>query len=352
MRHHLWLLSAFSMAATLALGITDAEAKKSFKASASHIAVAKKPTTEAYAFNTSHCVFMPSAVSRSWDWKNAHLTAQFIKTQNGAYRADIMQGATNQDERLPLASIAKLMTALVALDLMDQKNMNRQQMIAVTPDSLCLNDNHFAVVGLPAGIKEISLGDALTHTLKLSSNTMATNVAIATAGSVPAFVKLMNEKAREWGMRNTHFISPNGLPEGDRKSEYTTANDMLIMARHILPQFERFKTYSHAPLKPWILPQKADPASGKYQLSALGAVFKTGTIMNCSSLLTIAEVGDNKIVDIQLCGKSQTRFQNALAAVKNGMERLAGIVSTEAVAAPVSLTPDRISLRQDLPSVP
>ncbi len=347
MRHPLWLLSAFTVAATLALGTPDAEARKAPKS--------PKPmgVSEAYKINTKDCQFPLIEPAKKWDWKTARLTAQFIKTDDG-HRTEILPDHKNITEKLPMASIAKLMTALVVFDAIDHQKLDPKQMINVSRASMCLNDNYFAVVGLPAGIKEISVSNAITHTLKKSSNTMAINLAIATAGSESAFVALMNAKAKEWGMNNTHFVNPHGLPEGDRKSEYTTAKDMLIMAEHVLAQFSRFKDYSHAPLKPWMLPEKASDHPAKQQLSSLGAVFKTGTIKQCASLLTMVEIGDTRIVDIELCGGTQSRFQNALTVVKGGLKRFGEMVFTPAMAAdkPPTIQPINVSSRPVQPSDP
>lgn len=356
MRHNLWLLSAFTVAATLTAGSTDAEAKKLPKSSVSTF---KPVVSNAYSINTGHCHFPGLVPKKEGGWKASRLTAQFIKSDSGAYRLEVLPGATNIDEKLPMASITKLMTALVAFEQMDQKRMNPHQMIPVTRESLCLNDNRFAVVGLPAGIKEIPLADALTQMLKLSSNTMSVNVASATAGSVDHFVELMNAKARAWGMDNTRFVNPHGLPEGDRRSQYTTARDMLIMAQHILPQFERFRTYSQAPLGTWILPEKPGVHPEKKILAGMDTVFKTGTISECASLLTMAKSDDNKIVDIQLCGKN--RFQNALASVKDAFKRFAEMMVPPATAASspafdngsfAGVMPAVVSSRQVHPSAP
>ena len=325
MRHKLWLLSAFTVAATLSLGATDvaAAAQKSAKPPAAKAAKSKQKSAEydaigAYAVNTAGCPAPHVPTQKVEDWKNAKLTAQFIKQDDGSYKAHILPGATNEDAHVPIASIAKFMTALVIFDLVDQKKIDLSRPIRVTKESLCLGDNRFAVIGLPAHITEIIGDHAMTQMLRISSNTMAVNLAIAGAGSVDDFVKLMNDKAKSWGMHNTRFLNPHGLPYGDRKGEYTTARDMLIMAEHILVQMERFRKYGTDPMQTWTLGEDPPRDSAlKKRLSELGAVFKTATVAKCRSLLTVAEQGDYKMANIQLCNKDRSAFPNAIASVKD-----------------------------------
>lgn len=339
MRHNLWLLSAFTVAATLTLNATDADAasKKSSKHHSAHLvpksAKSKRASYDpigAYAVNTQGCSGSGSSLAKAQVWKNANLAAQFIKQPDGSYQANLLPGSNNIDERLPIASIAKLMTALVIFDQVDQHHYDLDADMPVTKESLCLPDNRFAVIGLPSGITKINRGHALTQMIKISSNTMALSLAVDTAGSVEKFVDLMNAKAKAFGMNDTHFMNPNGLPEGDRKGEYTTARDMMLMAKNILPQMERFKQYSTAPLKTWTIPEKVN--AGKSKLADMGAIFKTGTISHCSSLLTVAEQGENRVADIQLCGKSSTRFEKAIASVKSAFNRLGDMVVPSAMA--------------------
>ena len=340
MRNNLLLLSAFT-AATLSLGIADsAEAapKKSTKhptakvTKAKHAKVSGYDAIGAYAVNTAGCPAPALPTAKAEDWKNAKLTAQFIKQEDGSYQANILPGAANEDEHVPIASIAKFMTALVIFDLVDQKKMNLGQVIPVTKESLCLGDNRFAVIGLPAGIHNIVGDHAMTQMVKISSNTMAVNLAIAAAGSVKEFVKLMNGKAAEYGMTNTKFVTPHGLPEGDRKGEYTTARDMMIMAEHILPYMEQFRKYGNAPLETWTLPDQQKAHIEKAKLTGFGAIFKTGTVAKCSSLLTVVEQGEYKMVDVQLCNKNNSRFSNALATVSAVFKRVGEMVVSPAMA--------------------
>jgi D-alanyl-D-alanine carboxypeptidase len=356
MRHKLWLFSAFTVAATLTLSTAHAEAvpQKSSKAPVTLTKPAKdkkvspQPQTvsidAAYRINTKDCpsaTFTPADDKyTSWGWKGAKLTAVFTQQDDGSYKVTELPGAKNPDEKLPIASIAKMMTALVIFDQVDQKKFTLDRKIPVTQESLCLKktDNYFAVKGLPAGITEIEAEHAMGQMIRKSSNTMAVNFATAVSGNVTDFVALMNAKAKEWGMSDTHFERPDGLPVKDRKLEHTTARDLVIMAKHVLPYMERLKKYETEPLKTWTITEGTDKR--KEQLNKLGAVFKTGTIWECASLLTIAEQGDyvakqgrHVVVNVQLCDTIPTRFPNAFAALNTGLQYIGNMGIPSAMAA-------------------
>lgn len=348
MRNHLWLLSAFSVAASLSLGVTAAEAKKASKS----YPVASGLT--AYDINTKGCNFPPPNPDQKWEWPNARLAVQFIQQADGSYKIKELLGAKNPDEKLPIASVTKMMTALVIFDLVDQGKINLDKMIPVTKESLCLmqDDNRFAVKGLPAGITQINGHHAMGQLIKKSSNTMAVNLAIAGAGSVEKFVALMNAKAKVFEMNNTHFINPHGLPEGDRKSEYSTARDLAKMALHIRLQMERFKKYETAPLQTWILAEEPHP--NKQKLIDLGAVFKPGTIRSCANLLAVVEEG----ATIELCGTTATRYQIAnsvIRTIKTASNKIGKMLISPAMAEDTVPKPPNsadVSLLPTHPSMP
>lgn len=295
---------------------------------APHDAVAKDASKKTITPNTAHCPETKSDHSQKPKWKSAYLVAALH--DDTEQRMD----ENNVDEKLPIASITKLMTAYLVLQKIKDGKLEPHDRITVTRGSLCLVDSDFAVGPLPDNIQDISVEDALTHLILLSSNPMAENLAVEVAGSQEAFVAQMNAQAKEWGMNDTHFVNVHGLPVGDRKSEYTTANDLLKMAHHILPYMNDYKYYESRrlevdrvalktkPLKPW-----------KKDFLNLGYMFKTATISNCLSLMTFAEKDNGIVVSIRLCGKDGNQA-GLFAAVKDGLNnafrKLVQIKSAEA----------------------
>ena len=130
------------------------------------------------------------------------------------------------DEELPMASITKVMTAMVALD----SGIDLDK----TFDFVKTDFQEDAQL---AGYDENdspSLGELLKVTLIYSGNDAALNVAYAVAGSKEAFASLMNEKAAEIGMTHTHFMNPHGLEEDNH---YSCARDLCIMGRYAMEHY-------------------------------------------------------------------------------------------------------------------
>ncbi len=126
--------------------------------------------------------------------------------------------AQNEDEVRSIASITKLMTALVAIE----ENPDLQAVVQITAESCGIEGSSLY---LREG-EEITLEALLYGLLLRSGNDGAHAIAIYTAGSIEAFADLMNDKALELGMTNSHFTNPNGLEE---EGHYSTARDMAIL---------------------------------------------------------------------------------------------------------------------------
>lgn len=141
----------------------------------------------------------------------------------------VANGATGEvlyeyraDERLPMASITKLMTALVALERSDPRAVVR-----IDRDSVGIGE---ASVGLRRG-ERLTLRDLLAAALIRSANDAAYAVADHVGGTVSRFVELMNERARELGLEDTRYARPDGL---DAPGHYSSARDILRLARQAM----------------------------------------------------------------------------------------------------------------------
>jgi D-alanyl-D-alanine carboxypeptidase (penicillin-binding protein 5/6) len=137
------------------------------------------------------------------------------------------------DEPMPIASLTKLMTALLVLER-DAGRLDR--VVRVSGDAAFGRHDYGAssTLGLGAG-ERISIRDLLGGLLLGSANDAAEALAIEESGGVAAFVEDMNERARELGMRRTTFASPHGLDDRGR----STATDLSILLRAALehPEF-------------------------------------------------------------------------------------------------------------------
>ena len=135
--------------------------------------------------------------------------------------------AQEAHRQLPMASTTKIMTALLTLE---QEGLDEE----FTVDSGAIQ-----VEGSSMGLQE---GDRVTlralagGMLSASGNDAAGAAAVRIAGSAEAFADLMNRRARELGMGNTHFVTPSGL---DAEGHHSTAYDMALLGRAALqnPEF-------------------------------------------------------------------------------------------------------------------
>lgn len=130
--------------------------------------------------------------------------------------------AKNPSAKLPPASTVKLVTAMVALDRLDPSTQVKVSRAAAAVRSIkprLMTDDEMTV-------------SALLHlALMKSINSAAVALAETAAGSEDAFVELMNQKAKEIGANNTHFVTASGLPKG---RQYTTARDLTIILKRAL----------------------------------------------------------------------------------------------------------------------
>jgi serine-type D-Ala-D-Ala carboxypeptidase (penicillin-binding protein 5/6) len=140
----------------------------------------------------------------------------------------------NPEEKLPMASITKLMTAIVAID--HKKKNNRYE---VYPDAL-VGEN---VMGLSEG-EVMSLEELLYGVFMYSGNDAAETLALNTMPR-DEFIKTMNQKAKAIGMKNTNFTNPTGL-EGDG-NQHTTAYDLLVLSKYAITNYPQIVKASSAP---------------------------------------------------------------------------------------------------------
>lgn len=131
----------------------------------------------------------------------------------------------NADTPMAMASITKVMTAVVALE----SGIPLDTQWTVT-DSVSELDPVSSVVGYQPG-DHTTLNQLLHGLLVHSGNDAAVCIAELVAGSEDAFVDMMNAKAVELGLTNTHFANAHGL---DAEGHYSTASDLVALARHAM----------------------------------------------------------------------------------------------------------------------
>ena len=134
--------------------------------------------------------------------------------------------AKNENEKLSMASTTKIMTGLL---LCEYGNFERE--ITVTPEMLRVEGSS---MGLLAGDR-VTLHDLFYGLMLASGNDAANVIAFVLGGSIEGFVKQMNDKAKELGLKNTSFATPSGL---DDENHYTTALELALLTQYAMQNEE------------------------------------------------------------------------------------------------------------------
>lgn len=203
-----------------------------------------------------------------------HIFPKVTLEAKSAYVYDLRTGETlyakNADARLPLASLTKLMSALVASDIAPSYGT-----IKVTPEALA----NYGDSGLRPGEKW-SLKTLLDFSLLTSSNDGIRAVALSLAALdksnlseaeiIQSFVTAMNKKASDLGLFNTYFLNESGLDESEVKSgAYGSAHDISMLLGYILEK------------KPELLEATREPAAVFVSLDNMAHAGKnTNTLVN------------------------------------------------------------------------
>ncbi len=135
----------------------------------------------------------------------------------------------NKDEKLYPASVTKVMTLLLVAEAINNKQISLTDKISCSENAASKGGSQ---IWLEPG-EVMTVEELLRATIIGSANDAATLLGEYVSGSEPAFITLMNQRAKALGMNNTHFVNATGLD--DTTDEHlTTANDIAIMSRELL----------------------------------------------------------------------------------------------------------------------
>jgi D-alanyl-D-alanine carboxypeptidase (penicillin-binding protein 5/6) len=141
----------------------------------------------------------------------------------------------NMDAKLPPASITKIMTMLLIMEAVDSGKLKMTDKVRTSEYAASMGGSQiFLEPGEEMTVEEMLKGIAMA-----SGNDASVAMAEKIAGSEEAFVQMMNERAAELGMTNTHFANCNGLPADNH---YSSALDIATMSRELLkhPEITKF----------------------------------------------------------------------------------------------------------------
>ena len=148
----------------------------------------------------------------------------------------------NSHTPLPPASVTKVMTMLLIMEAIDSGRISLTDMVTASENAAAKGGSQ---IYLKAG-ENLSVEEMLKSVAVSSANDCACALAEHIAGSESAFVDLMNKRAEELGMKDTHFVNCTGLDDDDSAKEHlTSAYDIAIMSRQLLkyhPDITKYTT--------------------------------------------------------------------------------------------------------------
>ena len=173
--------------------------------------------------------------------------APFALDARAAFMIDADTGAVlyayNEHDKMQPASLAKIMTFYLSLDALKAGKISPTTDVTISENAwrLSMNDTvsrMFLGVG-----QKVAVNDLLYGLMVSSGNDAAVALSEYLGGSTDAFTKMMNDKASEIGLKETHFDNPDGLPE---EGEFTTAADMVALAHSLVNHHPEALTYTSA----------------------------------------------------------------------------------------------------------
>lgn len=132
-----------------------------------------------------------------------------------------------KDEKVAVASMTKMVAQIIILENIENGNLSWDEKIKVSSNAAGMGGSQ---IWLQPG-EEMSVRDLMKGITMASANDATVALAERIAGTEEAFVKLMNDKVKELGLKNTHFVNPTGL---DEENHYSSAYEMAMIAKELL----------------------------------------------------------------------------------------------------------------------
>ena len=260
-----------------------------------------------------------------------------------AFLMDVTTGTVlfeqNAHEQLAPASVTKVMTLLLIMEAIDSGTIGWNDPVTASEDAAAKGGSQ---IFLKAG-ETMSVADMVKSIAVSSANDCACAMAEHLAGSESAFVELMNGRAKELGMNDTHFVNCTGLDDSEEaKNHLTSAHDIAIMSRQLLKHHPSIKQFTTI----W-MDTVRDGAFGLSNTNKLirfynGATgLKTGFTSGAGYCLSASAERDGMelIAVVMGCETSQDRFAACKSMLDYGFANFALITPqlNDAVSVPVTL---------------
>ena len=243
--------------------------------------------------------------------------------------AILMEAATgtvlwekNAHERLAPASVTKIMTLLLVMEALESGRISWDDTVIASDFAAAKGGSQ---VYLEAG-EQMTMDEMLKSVVVSSANDCATALAEHIAGSEAAFVEMMNRRAEELGMKNTHFVNCTGLDDDPNAAEHlTTAHDIALMSRALL---------AHDAIRKYTTIWMDTVRNGAFGLSNTNKLvrfysgttgLKTGYTSGAGHCLSASAMreGIEFIAVVLNCKSSNERFQSAKQLLDHGFANYA-----------------------------
>lgn len=174
-------------------------------------------------------------------WYSSSAAATISPESLGAKSTLLMEASTgkilhasNEHEKLPIASVTKIMSTLLVMEAIDEGKISYDDVVTVSKRAASMGGSQ---VFLEEG-ERMSVEDLLKALVISSANDATLALAEHICGSEDSFVARMNERAENLGMKNTRFVNTNGL---DAEGHLSTAYDVALMTRELMKHQDVFK---------------------------------------------------------------------------------------------------------------
>lgn len=235
----------------------------------------------------------------------------------------------NKDEKLPPASITKIMTMLLTMEAIENGKIDLNDEVVISQNASKIGGTQlYMEPGETKTVEELLIGVAVE-----SANDAAFALGEYIGGTIESFIILMNDRAKELGMTNTQFKNPHGLPV---EGHYTTAHDIAKMSRELV-KYEEIHKY----LTMWMVDIRVGKNNDRVRTLAntnkllksydgLDGI-KTGYTNEAKHCLSAtAKKGNLRLISVILSAEnSQIRFDEAAKLLDYGFANYDGVCVAE-----------------------
>tara|TARA_Y100000590_G_scaffold199494_2_gene226562 strand:- start:2746 stop:3924 length:1179 start_codon:yes stop_codon:yes gene_type:complete len=155
------------------------------------------------------------------------------------YNSDEILYEIEPDAHIYPASMTKIMTTIIAFDLLKQGKINLDDETVVSENAWRLSQRGFSSMFIMIN-DTVTIEELLRGIIVVSGNDSCVALAEAIAGSEENFAEIMNEKAKELGLKNTNFSNSSGIND---PQNYSTVRDIAIMSKYLILNYPKYYEY-------------------------------------------------------------------------------------------------------------